>query len=235
VRGGQADVGSVRAYLRFKAGWKKTMPAAKRKTVLARVDALFKALLKGKDEDLLREWSILGPRFDSMRASAGQRKATARLMVTAATQLPAAAWAQSIRGFSLFSLATLVGEAGDVGSYRDRDCLVKRLGVAPPETYAMTTKSGKMALAIPRTRRSVMWIIGDNLIRSRNPRYTAIYQEQKARRASWWKEHVKIMPKDRKLASKGHIHKQAHRAMERLFIRDLYAAWKLGLVAAQTA
>jgi hypothetical protein len=99
----------------------------------------------------------------------------------------------------------------------------------------MTTKSGKTALAIPRGRRSVMWIIGDNLIRARNPRYTAIYQEQKARRALLWAERVKIVCKDKKLASKGHIHKQAHRAMERRFIRDLYAAWKLGLAAAQAA
>lgn len=45
-------------------------------------------------------------------------------------QLPVASWVKSVKGLGMASFATIVGEAGDIGTYRGPACLWKRMGVA---------------------------------------------------------------------------------------------------------
>jgi hypothetical protein len=192
--------------------------------------------------------------IDAIHAADAQRKVLAAEMFAIVKDLPAFAWAESVKGFGGLSLAVLLGETGNLSRFRNRDCLVKRMGIAPPACYAMITKAGKTVHAVPRVRRSVLWVIGDNLIRTGNETYRAIYDEQKARRtllrtadleAEAKAKAAKIKALRDKAKATGvklsevadeeaigvkggikmHIHRQSHRSMERKLLRDLFAAW----------
>lgn len=87
-----------------------------------------------------------------------------------ARSLPVWDWVKSVWGFSDLGLAKIVGEAGDVGSYRNPSCLWKRLGLAPYQGKAVTKGRGGLtaeewaALGYSPRRRSAMWNIGNGLI-----------------------------------------------------------------------
>lgn len=58
------------------------------------------------------------------------RKSLESGMVKLAKQLPVYPWVKSVKGFGDTSFATIVGEAGDIGTYRSVSALWKRMGVA---------------------------------------------------------------------------------------------------------
>jgi len=145
------------------------------------------------------------------------RKLVEKVMAREVQKLPISAWAAGVRGLGAMSLASIIGEAGDVGSYDNPAKLWKRFGLAPKTEYKMTTKEGKEAFCIPRRRRSIMWVVGDVLIKCNRGPYRQLYDERKAYEADRNPE-----------MSKMHCHRRAQRYMEKRLLRDLWVAWKRG-------
>lgn len=101
------------------------------------------------------------------------------------------------RGLGLISLAVIVGECGDLNNYPKKGHLFKRLGLAPFQFNGTTQmgstwrakKNGNGSLPAseweafgysPR-RRSIMYIIGENLMKLNKGPYRARYEEAKAK------------------------------------------------------
>lgn len=109
-------------------------------------------------------------------------------MEKAAKKLPIAKWQAHYnqRGFGLLSLAIIIGEAGDLSNYDNPGKLWKRMGCAPieskgkllmPSTWrsrkkhngGLTSAEWEEAGYCPR-RRSVMYVIGESLLKGNGPR-----------------------------------------------------------------
>ena len=148
------------------------------------------------------------------------RKAEEKILVAAAKSLAVWPYCEAIRGFGALSLAQIVGEAGDVGSYAGPAKLWKRFGLAVFNGRAQgrpesPTKEDWIALGYSRERRSIVYIIGDNMIRARNPEFRAIYDERKA-------YEVARDPEMRPRVA----HLRAKRYAEKRVLRDLWRAWR---------
>jgi hypothetical protein len=84
-----------------------------------------------------------------------------------AKHLPIWKWVEGIRGVGPGSLAAIVGECGDVGSYKSVSAVWKRMGLAVFGGERQRRKSDAEAAAIhgySPSRRSVMWNIGGGLV-----------------------------------------------------------------------
>jgi len=109
-------------------------------------------------------------------------------MEKAAKKLPIAKWQAHYnqRGFGLLSLAIIIGEAGDLSNYDNPGKLWRRMGCAPieskgkllmPSTWrsrkkhngGLTSAEWEEAGYCPR-RRSVMYVIGESLLKGNGPR-----------------------------------------------------------------
>lgn len=97
-----------------------------------------------------------------------QRAALERRLRKLAEALPIwKSWGADIRGFGALSLAAIVGEAGDVGSFSNPAKLWKRMGLAVIGGERQRKKSGAedaLAHGFNPSRRAVMWNIGGGLI-----------------------------------------------------------------------
>lgn len=145
------------------------------------------------------------------------------------------------KGFGVWGLVAIVGEAGDLGAYSGCRKLFKRLGLAPNESYPQGEK--RTGRKIPRAARGrVMGVIADPLLRKqwRGARkddggslaryesqdahdpavipgealgpFGAVYGEVKAHALASGK-------------SKGHADKIARRAMVKALLHDVHRAW----------
>jgi hypothetical protein len=148
-----------------------------------------------------------------------KRKQLAKLAVT----LPGAAFVISVRGFGMLSFATLVGEAGDIGSYRSHQALWKRLGLAVIQGERQQRKSHALLAeehGYNPARRAVSWVVFDTLFRGQSTDppgpYRVIYDRFKERyiERGW----VKI-----------HAHNAARRAAGKILVKHLYQAWRRDL------
>ncbi len=137
-----------------------------------------------------------------------------------AESLPVWNFWQNIKGVGALGLAIIVGEAGNLSDYANPGKLWKRLGLAPPDCYLMTTKEGKEAKAIPKRRRSAIYTIGDSLIKGNRAdgeplEYTAVYYARKEYEQERDPEITKMK-----------AHRRAQRYMEKRLIRNLWQAWQ---------
>ncbi len=140
--------------------------------------------------------------------------------------LPVWPWCEAIKGFGALGLAIIVGEAGDLSNYPNPGKLWKRMGLAPPEAYAMMTRAGVTAKCIPKRRRSTIWTIGDSLIKGNDDGYRQIYEERKAYEVAKHPEWDKGIDDEGKLHVKMPAHRRAQRYMEKRLLRDLWRAWR---------
>jgi hypothetical protein len=141
---------------------------------------------------------------------------------------------ESIRGFGEASLATIVGEAGDLSNYSSVAKLWKRMGVAvlggirqgglpknaPAESWIEHGYS--------RKRRSRMWNIGDALIKAQ---VRKVDGDEEARQAIGPYGQVYLDRKAYEVARNPDIkpivaHRRAQRYMEKRLLRHLWAAWR---------
>jgi len=148
------------------------------------------------------------------------RKAEEKTLTAAAKSLPVWPYCEVIAGFGPLSLAQLVGEAGDIGSYGGPAKLWKRFGLAVFNGRAQgnpdkPTKEDWIALGYSKERRSLVFIIGDNMIRARNPEFRALYDERKAYELARAPEMKPII-----------AHRRAKRYAEKRVLRDLWRAWR---------
>jgi hypothetical protein len=153
-----------------------------------------------------------------------------------AARLPIAKFCATARGFGILSLAQIIGEAGDIGTYATKERLWKRMGMAVIGGERQQKKAGLAALehGYAPQRRSLMWVIGDILIKAASPRYKDIYDKRKEyERAKAEAAGLKVLPAGDAFARKnpdkvrtvGHIHNRAKRFMEKALLEDLWKAW----------
>lgn len=172
-----------------------------------------------------------------------ERKAHRKAAEKMVAQLPAWDRIKHVRGFSVWGLATIVGEVGDVGDYPGPRHLFKRLGLAPDECYPKgEQRTGRM---IPRNSRGrIMGIIADPLFRAQwrgaregddgsqrgnesqvdfDPVATSIPAHAIGPFGAVYGE-----AKVRQLAAgktKGHAEKLARRTMVKALLHDVHRAW----------
>ena len=95
-----------------------------------------------------------------------QKTAIEKRMIELAKQLPCQEFVKNTRGFSIFGLAIVIGETGNISNYPSAAHLRKRAGVSPPAVYNAPDKNGKIVCMIPRARRSVFWTLSDAMEKS---------------------------------------------------------------------
>jgi hypothetical protein len=138
--------------------------------------------------------------------------------------LPAWNKLSGFKGFSAFGLAKIVGETGDLSNYSNPGKVWKRFGLAPYNGKAMsswrTRSKQKLSSAeweaagySPR-RRSVMFNIGDPMVKNRTPHFRPFYDAAK----------VAFLAKHSE-ATKMHCHNHAQRVMLKELIRVVWRAW----------
>jgi hypothetical protein len=145
------------------------------------------------------------------------RKSAEKTIEATARKMPIWSWAQQVRGFGALSLAQVVGDAGDVGSYGNPGKLWKRMGLAVFDGRAqrrVADAEEAMRHGYSPQRRSLMFVIGDNLIRAKNAEYRALYDARKAHELARDPEMKPL-----------HAHRRAKRYMEKRLLRELWRAW----------
>jgi hypothetical protein len=147
------------------------------------------------------------------------RLAIEKLLSKQAKSLPVAPWVGDVRGFGILSLAAIVGEAGDLSNYSNPAKLWKRMGLAVMPNGERQRRFADKEMAIAAgynpSRRSVVWNIGDCLIKASSPQYRAVYDARRLRTAvthpDW---------------PKAHSHADATRVMTKRLLLDLWKAWR---------
>ncbi len=254
----RADL-ALGSFIKLMLGWEKDAPAAERTRISDNAKAIIhlgemelRAAYKDEpfeiDEPDYLEWQ--GPILASIKARAPftvEEKAATKELAALAVTLPAWQWGEPIRGFGAVSLATIVGEAGDLSEYPKKGHLWKRMGVA----VMGDVRQGGLPKTAPaaawiehgynRQRRSRMWNIGEALIKGNaDGEYRAtylarkLYERERAEAAGLTvlpaAEIKKLVEKKKRLASgfmsEGHIHRRAQRVMEKRLLRNLWQAWR---------
>jgi hypothetical protein len=146
--------------------------------------------------------------------------------------LPAFAFVQSVRGFGALSFAQVVGECGDIGSYKSVSAVWKRMGLAVIEGGRQRKVAGDAALdhGYSPERRSIMWNIASCMIKAQGTDgpYRAFYDQDKAKQLAKLAEGLP----EGKEPSKLHAHNRACRHMTKRLLRDLFVAWRRETIVA---
>lgn len=132
------------------------------------------------------------------------------------------------KGCGSMGLAVLIGEIGNLSNYANPAKVWKRMGVAVLDGIrqgGLTKNSSKEAWkyhGYNKKRRSVLWTIGDCLIKTngKDGRYRKIYDERKIYEINRI-EKSEDKPKYPAMAA----HRRAQRYMEKTLLRDLWNEW----------
>jgi hypothetical protein len=181
-----------------------------------------------------RAW--LGAMLAAMEPLEAQQAATERTLAKLVRTLPIHEWAKSISGLGDVSLAGIIGECGGhaPGDFRTPAALWKRMGLGVISGGRQRRVAGDAALehGYSPTRRSLMWTVGECLIKAQvraekdadgtrtgsraiGP-YGALYLERKAYEAE-------------RVETAAHAHNRAKRYIEKRLLRDLWRAWRANL------
>jgi hypothetical protein len=213
---------STGAYVRRALGWSWEMPEKERARLNKEAGALIAKVEKGVFEAHPALCLVVITAQQSRSAFDDLRSKAEKEMVQLVKRLPVYAWAESVRGFGAMSLACIIGEAGDIGSYAGPAKLWKRMGLA----VMGGVRQGGLAKGAPAEtwvehgystrRRSTMWVIGDCLVKSnRDGEYRTLYLERKA-------YELQRDPQMKRMKA----HRRAQRYMEKRLLRDLWRAWR---------
>lgn len=148
--------------------------------------------------------------FHAMRHDAEKR------LRKLAHQLPVWSWVETVHGFGDLGLAQIVAEAGNLENYANPAKLWKRFGLAVIGGGAQRRVTGDAALehGYSPVRRSMMYVIGDSLLKKQNP-YRALYLARKATEQAKVPDGTKML-----------WHRRAQRYAEKRLLRDLWRAWR---------
>ena len=224
------------AFLRTQEGWRVDLPEKDRKEIATRV----LKMMDGSHEPG-RHASIIASSRAGSAVFIDQEELLTWNLEYAAKKLPVwDFWAKDVLGFGARSLGVVVGEAGDIGSYRDHGRLWKRMGLAVIDGIRQGGLS-KLASAddwiehgYNRPRRSRMYVIGDVMIKQVNGYYRDVYLQRKDyERQKAEAQGLTVCPSAKipksgasDYISDGHIHKKAQRYMEKKLLRHLWQKWR---------
>jgi hypothetical protein len=159
----------------------------------------------------------LAPFLSAQEPFARERLAIEKRLRKLAQSLPVYPWVKSVKGFGDLNLAALVGECGDIGSYRGPAALWKRMGLAVIEggrQRLVSDAEAALAHGYNPSRRAAAYLLGDCLVKGNGEgAYRALYLSRKEIEAE-------------RVATKAHAHNRAARYMTKRALRDLWAAWR---------
>lgn len=224
----------ARSYVRRMIGWHADLPDMKRAAINKLAKEIVECIEKDKEPlPNLQNTVVMACPFVSVLHEArkpidAERKAIEKAIVKRVKQLSVWPWWESIRGLDALGLAMVIGETGDLSNYSNPAKLWKRMGVSVGEDGKAPKRTRNKAKAIamgysPR-RRSVIWNVGDPLIKLNKGVYRAAYDDYKALQLA--KEEGRPGEK----MTKGWAHNRAHRFMEKLLLKDLWIHWNNGQV-----
>lgn len=157
-------------------------------------------------------------------AIAPERKSAEKRLAKAAKQLPVYPWIDACRGVSALSFGQIVGECGDLSNYGNPAKLWKRMGLAVfdgKRQRRVADPDLAILYGYSAERRSIMYVIGENLIKTNNQDYRAIYDQRKA----YELERAPDM-------KAGHAHNRSKRYIEKRLLKNLWRAWRAANVEA---
>ncbi len=220
------------------------------KAAQKRVDDAIKAATAEIDEGLPQSdvASVISSYIESEKLFDAQCEGYAKQMVKLVKQLPAYEFVKSVNGFGDVSFATIIGECGDIGTYKSVSAVWKRLGLAvingrrqgnPGEG---ATAQDWVDHGYNRARRSVSWNMRSGIIGNMGlwrPDFgsdlsdVTYYQKVYAERARFEAEKLG-MPVECKVNAKGvekesyraHVATRAHRYVEKRLLKNLYIEWR---------
>lgn len=215
----------VAAQARRLLGFQITLPEAEREKITKQAAKVVKYLFEGNDPEgccderlALALSPIVAAAQQSLPAWLKLANEAEQDMCTLAADIPAVSFVKDIRGFGITGFAQIVGEAGNLDNYATWSKLWKRMGLAvmPDGKPQRKSLDAEQALAmgyVPK-RRSIMWRIGDSLIKgNKDGKYRKIYLARKLVEAGRTK-------------TKMHAHRRAKRYMEKCLLKDLWRAWR---------
>jgi hypothetical protein len=185
---------------------------------LKEADKLYSAIVgKGEHPDVAIGTAATFPLIQARDGIEKHRKAIEKLLSKQAAELPVSAWVDSVKGFGIGSLAAIVGSAGDLSNYSNPAKLWKRMGLAVMPNGERQRRFADKELAILAgynpSRRSVVWNIGDCLIKANSPQYRPVYDKRKE---------YELTRTDKPIVA----HARAKRYMEKRLLLDLWKAWR---------
>jgi len=222
---------ALRALARRGMGWHWDLPEEERERLNKRAASLVAALMAGKsvaEADADVAVAIVADVEVTRQVRVPMEKARREIerdMEKLARELPVYEWVQTVRGFSALGLGAIVAETGDLSNYPNPDKVKRRLGLAPFSGHAGKTwrvetwrpraldKNEWTEFGYSGQRRSVLWqFVDQNVERSFNGKYRALYDVEKARFVE---------------RGKAPIHAQAHarRRVSQEIVIDLWRVW----------
>jgi hypothetical protein len=235
----RADL-SLLSFLRTQLGWSLSLDEKARKAIATEAQSLLalgEKVVKGKATGIgnpaFGNWSsVIVAAVTARRVWDDIENAAVKEMSRLAQSLPCwPSFCEPIRGFGPVSLAAIVGEAGDLGSYSNPAKLWKRMGLAVFDGVRQgglgknAPKESWIAHGYNRQRRSRMWNIGDTLIKgNRTGGYRALYLARK----EYERERAAGM-------TPMQVHRRAQRYMEKRLLKNLWQAWRRAMSQSETS
>lgn len=240
------------AYLRTALGWTLALPAAERKRIEEKAEALIdigKKCLKGKRPDITgaeyseHESVIMAHLIGCDPFNILERENTKRMEALGVTLPVWERWAKGVQGFGVISLTQLVAEIGNPDDYATVGRMWKRMSVAYIDKDGCrqgglpksATKEQWIRHGYKKPRRAILAVIGDNLLRGNGAGYYRLvyddrkqYEITKAMDQGLLVAPANRIPKAKQgqYRSKMHIHKLAKRYMEKRLLKHLWQAWR---------
>jgi hypothetical protein len=178
-------------------------------------EVLYKSALNGKDHAMSEvAYLAMMPLLQARDGIEKSRLLVEKALLQLVKELPVYNWILALRGVGPLSLAGIVGEAGDLSSYGNPAKLWKRMGLAVINGERQRKKEGEAGIVhgYNPSRRSLMWTVGDCIIRAGGP-LKELYNQRKEYEAP-------------RVKTKMHAHNRAKRYIEKRLLRDLWRAWR---------
>lgn len=194
-------------------------------------EKVFKAAHSKGEHDLANiAFAATWPLIEARNVLEVQRKAVEKQLEKMVKGLHVYEWVKETRGVGPLMLAGIVGEAGDVGSYKSVSALWKRMGLAVMPSGRQRRIAGVEALehGYSPERRSLMWNIGACILKAQ------VRKDPEDEEKRIGLDYLGQLYIDRKVyeaervETKAHAHNRAQRYVEKRFLRQLYAAWRGG-------
>ncbi len=229
-----------------------------KKNILTEAEVIYTSALNGKAHPQAETaMAAMYPLITARTGLESKRKEVDKIQLQSAKQLPPSItnWVETTAGFGFGSLAAIVGEAGDLGNYSTPAKLWKRMGLAvmgDGQRQRKVTGAAAREHGYSPPRRSVMWNIGDTMLKTQLRKvkdtdgnktketaavgpYGALYLQRKAYEiATAQAQGLTVCPsakipkgKEDNYRSEGHIHNRAKRYIEKRLLRDLWRAWRI--------
>ena len=225
----------IKAICRRSVGYNTFLPAEVRAPLMKEAEEMYAAIESGETEG---RWAAYAStvQLREMRDQAQQiKKSLEKRMVFYAKQLHVAEFVEATPGFGFTGLGQIVGEAGDLHFYDNPAKLWKRMGLGLISTGERQQKFLDKDKAIEAgynpARRSVMYVIGDSMIKQQGP-YRSLYLHRKeVEKSKAEAKGLRVLPAarikvgDKSCMSEMHVHRRSQRYMEKRLLADLWCKW----------